>query len=170
MVAATGNAESAAASLPLPAITSAPELPVLVRYWAPPDVDAKEYVVASDVPCSVDELLQRTQMQTAKHLANFERFMATEQIEHQQLDASGNAGTVKTRDFTYLVFIQRPKKGPLFLEEERDGGENLDYFPTTLATSGLVGLGVFLFDPTYEDDFSTNARVSERGVANPRGK
>jgi tetratricopeptide (TPR) repeat protein len=152
MVAATGKAESAATSLPSPAITWAPELPVVVRHWAPPDVDAKEYVVAPDVTCSVGELLQRTQMRTAKHLANFERFMATEHIEHQQLDASGNAGPVKTRDFTYLVFIQRPKKGPLFLEEERDGGENLDYFPTTLATRGLVGLGVFLFDPTYEGD------------------
>ena len=152
MVATTGKAESAATSLPSPAITSAPELPVVVRHWAPPDVDAKEYVIAPDVTCSVDELLQRTQMRTAKHLANFERFMATEHIEHQQLDESGNAGPVKMRDFTYLVFIQRPTKGPLFLEEERDGGENLDYFPTALATRGLVGLGVFLFDPTYESD------------------
>jgi tetratricopeptide (TPR) repeat protein len=152
MVAATGRAESAATSLPSPAIASAPELPVVVRNWAPPDVDAKEYVVAPDVTCSVDELLQRTEMRTAKLLANFERFMATEHIEHQQLNGSGNAGPVKTRDFTYLVFIQRPKKGPLFLEEVRDGGENLNYFPTTLATKGLVGLGVFLFDPTYEGD------------------
>jgi tetratricopeptide (TPR) repeat protein len=68
MVAATGKAESAATSLPSPAITWAPELPVVVRHWAPPDVDAKEYVVAPDVTCSVGELLQRTQMRTAKHL------------------------------------------------------------------------------------------------------
>ena len=63
---------------------------------------------------------------------------------------------MKTRDFTYLVFIQRPKKGLVFLEEQRDGGENLNNFPTSLATKGLVGLGVFLFDPTYEGN---NPRV-----------
>ena len=36
--------------------------------------------------------------------------------------------------------------------EERDGGQNLSEFPTSLASRGLVGLGVFLFDPEMQDD------------------
>jgi len=139
---------AAAESLP-PAI---PATPPDIRPWAPPDVDAKEYVLAPDVSCPGEELLQRSESRTMQQLANLERFMATEHIEHQEVDAYGNPGPVKAKDFTYLVFIKRPRKGQFFLEEDRDGGENLSSFPTSLASRGLVGLGVFLFDPEYESD------------------
>jgi len=130
----------------------APVPPVSIRPWAPPDIDAKEYVVAPDVECSLDTVLLRTQMRMMKQIANFEKFMATEHIEHQDIDAYGNPGGIKSKDFTYLVFIRREKSGALLLDEQRDGGENLSEFPTSLATHGLVGLGVFLFDPDYQDD------------------
>lgn len=129
-----------------------PTPPISIRPWAPPDVDAKEYVVAPDVACSLDTVLQRTQTRTMKQIVNFEKFVATEHIEHQDIDAYGNPGQVKSKDFTYLVFIRKQKKGSLMLDEERDGGENLNQFPTSLATHGLVGLGVFLFDPEYQND------------------
>jgi tetratricopeptide (TPR) repeat protein len=144
--ASTSPANSSAAPQPAPAP------PVSIRPWAPPDVDAKEYVVAHDVTCSLDTVLQRTQKRTMKQIANFEKFMATEHIEHQEIDAYGNSGRIRSKDFTYLVFIRREKSGSLFLDEERDGGENLNEFPTSLASHGLVGLGVFLFDPDYQDD------------------
>jgi tetratricopeptide (TPR) repeat protein len=130
----------------------APAPPMSLRPWAPPDIDAKEYVVAPDIACSLDTVLQRTQMRTMKQIANFEKFMATEHIEHQEIDAYGNPGQIRSKDFTYLVFIRKQKSGSLSLEEERDGGENLSEFPTSLASRGLVGLGVFLFDPEYQDD------------------
>jgi tetratricopeptide (TPR) repeat protein len=141
---------------PPPTTDSAPQpipaAPAVIRPWAPPDVDAKEYVVASDVTCSTDELVQRTQTRTMKQMANFEKFLATEHIEHQDVDAYGNPGPVKAKDFTYLVFIRKNKKDSFFLDEERDGGENLNAFPTSLASHGLVGLGVFLFNPGYQSD------------------
>jgi tetratricopeptide (TPR) repeat protein len=147
--ASAGNSSSAAANaVPQPA----PAPPVSIRPWAPPDVDAKEYVVASDVACSLDTVLQRTQTRTMKQIANFEKFVATEHIEHQDIDAYGNPGLIKSKDFTYLVFIRKAKTGSIFLDEERDGGENLNQFPTSLASHGLVGLGVFLFDPEYQND------------------
>ena len=133
-------------------LNPAPTPPMSLRPWAPPDIDAKEYVVAPDVPCSLETVLQRTQMRTMKQIANFEKFMATEHIEHQEIDAYGNPGQIRSKDFTYLVFIRKRKDGSLSLEEERDGGENLSEFPTSLASRGLVGLGVFLFDPEYQDD------------------
>ena len=130
----------------------APAPPISLRPWAPPDVDAKEYVVAPDISCSLDTVLQRTQMRTMKQIENFEKFMATEHIEHQEIDAYGNPGQIRSKDFTYLVFIHEEKSGSLSLDEERDGGENLSEFPTSLASRGLVGIGVFLFDPEYQDD------------------
>jgi tetratricopeptide (TPR) repeat protein len=137
-----------ATAVPAPA----PAPPVSIRPWAPPDIDAKEYVVAPDVSCSLDTVLQRTQSRTMKQIANFEKFMATEHIEHQDIDAYGNPGSVKSKDFMYLVFITKQKSGSLLLDEQRDGGQNLNEFPTSLATHGLVGLGVFLFDPDYQND------------------
>jgi tetratricopeptide (TPR) repeat protein len=135
-----------------PALEPVPATPALIRPWAPADVDAKEYVVAPDVSCSTDQLVQRTQARTMKQIANFEKFLATEHIEHQEVDAYGNPGLVKAKDFTYMVFIRKTKQGAFFLDEERNGGENLSEFPTSLASHGLVGLGVFLFDPDYQSD------------------
>ena len=130
-----------------------PVLPLLVRAWAPPDIDAKEYPVIADVTCAQQDLMERTQRRGAKQLANFERFVATERVEHQEIDGNGNPGPLRVRDFNYLVFIQRPKRGSVYLEEERDGGQNLSSFPTSLASTGLVGLGVHLFNPEYVSDF-----------------
>jgi tetratricopeptide (TPR) repeat protein len=143
---------------PLPGLVAAaipptPPVPAVVRPWAPPDVDAKEYAVAPGVACSTEQMVQRTQVRTMKQLANFEKFVATEHIEHQEVDAYGDPGPAKAKDFTYLVFIKKSKNDSFFLDEERDGGQNLTEFPTSLASQGLVGLGVFLFDPEYQADF-----------------
>jgi TolA-binding protein len=149
----TERTASAAAPAAAPVAPALPTPPLLVRAWAPPDVDAKEYPVAADVSCAQKDLMQRTQLRSTKQLGNFERFVATERVEHQEIDANGNPGPMRARNFNYLVFIQRPKPGLVFLEEERDGGQNLGSFPTSLASTGLVGLGVHLFDPKYESDF-----------------
>ena len=141
-------ASSTTPSNPLPA------LPLIVRPWAPPDIDAKEYPVLQDVSCSLDEVMARAQRRTASQLGNYEKFVATERVEHQEVDANGVAGPIRAHDFNYLVFVQRPKKGYVFLDETRDGGENLDAFPTALASKGLVALGVYLFDPQYEPDLN----------------
>ena len=146
------SVNASAGNSPVVNVSPAPTPPVSIRPWAPPDVDAKEYVVAPDVACSLDTVLQRTQMRTMKQIANFEKFMATEHIEHQEIDAYGNPGAIRSKDFTYLVFITKQKSGSLLLDEQRDGGENLNEFPTSLASRGLVGLGVFLFDPEYQND------------------
>jgi tetratricopeptide (TPR) repeat protein len=139
---------------PAPEAITISALPLLVRAWAPPDVDTREYPVAPDVSCSEQDVLHKTQLRTIQQLANFEKFVATEHIEHQEIDANGNAGNPRTHDFSYLVFVRRPKKGYVFLDEERDGGENLGSFPTSLASKGLVALGVYLFDPQYEPDLT----------------
>lgn len=155
---ATTRHEPAPEAAPAPTPQPAPAqpipapIPANIRPWAPPDIDAKEYEVAPDVSCSMEQLMGRIQRRTQLQLSNFEKFMATEHIEHREVDAYGNSGVAREKDFNYLVFVERPRKGYIFLEEERDGGDNLGSFPTSLATRGLVGLGVLLFSPEYQPD------------------
>jgi len=120
--------------------------------WAPPDVDSKEYELAPGVTCTQD-VLTRAQSRMLHQLHNFDKFMATEHIEHRQVDQHGNEGDLRSRDFSYLVFVQPFKKDSFFLEESRDGGLGVDSFPTSLATTGLVGLGVAILQPEYQGDF-----------------
>jgi tetratricopeptide (TPR) repeat protein len=128
--------------------------PAAVRPWAPADIDSKEYPAAEDVVCSERDLVQRTQTRMMRQLGNFEKFLATEHIEHQEVDANGIPGTVREKDFNYLIFVEHPRPGMSFLQEKRDGGENLGSFPTSLATQGLAALALSVFDPHYEGDLN----------------
>ncbi len=140
---------------PLPAPVSAPAsppMPVAVRPWAPPDIDSKEYLAVQDVACSENDLVHRTQTKMMRQLGNFEKFLATEHIEHQEVDAYGVPGPVREKDFNYLIFVAHPKPGMSFLEETRDGADSLGSFPTSLATQGLAALALSVFDPNYRGD------------------
>ena len=117
--------------------------------WAPADVDAVAPGVAPDVSCSVDDIVARAGRAETEQLENFEKFMATEHIEHQQVDEYGRPEHSKTRDFSYMAFIDHDKDGQVYLDERRDGGKGVDDFPTGLATVGLLGLGVDVFHPGF---------------------
>jgi tetratricopeptide (TPR) repeat protein len=161
-VPANGSASVAApVSLPI-----APLPTVVARAWAPADIDTKEYPVAMDVACAQDEVIHRAARRASKQLANFERFTATEHIVHQEVDINGNQGAPKTRDFTYLVFVEHAKDGTVFLEEERDGGQSLSEFPTHLASTGLVSLGVAVF----REDLQKDLTYSCEGLGKWRGE
>jgi tetratricopeptide (TPR) repeat protein len=140
--------------------------PAPVRAWAPPDIDSKEYPAVQDVACSESDLVQRTQAKMMRQLGNFERFLATEHIEHQEVDAYGVPGPVREKDFNYLIFVEHPRPGMSFLDEKRDGGENLGSFPTSLATQGLAALALSVFDPSYEGDLTYKCE----GLGTWRGK
>ncbi len=134
-----------------PAIEASPAIEE--RPWAPEDVDSKEYVLAQGIACNGDELLANAQGRMKKQLDNFERFAATEHIEHTPIDGHGILGASRTKDFSYLVFIRHVSKDLTFLDETRDGGQNLENFPTQFATTGLVSVGVALLDKQYQSDF-----------------
>lgn len=145
---AVADSHVSAPEVPLPEAPRAANL----RPWAPPDIDNKEYPGVQDVACKQSEVIGRTQARSARQLANFEKFLATEHIEHQELDAYGNPGPAKTKDFSYIVLVEHPQPGVSFVNERRDGGESLNSFPSGLATLGLVGLGVNIFDRNYSGD------------------
>jgi tetratricopeptide (TPR) repeat protein len=152
----TNVSEPLAPSLPAPVLLSQPvspaPTPASVRAWAPPDIDAKEYPAVQDVACSEDDLVRRTQKKMMRQLGNFEKFLATEHIEHQEVGANGIPGMVHEKDFNYLIFVNHPKPGMSFLDEKRDGGDGLGSFPTALATQGLAALALSVFDPNYQSD------------------
>jgi tetratricopeptide (TPR) repeat protein len=137
-----------------------------IRPWAPADVDSSKPGVATDVACSEAEIVKRASQASAGQLDNFEKFMASEHIEHEDIDRNGNSGHIRARDFSYLVFIDHDKSGQIFLNESRDGGTGIDSFPTSLATVGLLGLGVDVFHP----GFASALEFRCEGLGQWRGK
>ena len=123
------------------------------RAWSPPDIDSKQYQTAPGVACPNAQVLGRAQQRMLQVISNFDKFAATEHIVHQQLDAKGIPEETKEKDFWYLVFVHQIKPKGFFLDETRDGDEGVENFPTALATTGLVGLGVAILQPMYQSDF-----------------
>ena len=119
------------------------------------------------MPCAAADVVLRASQASAEQFANFEKFMATERIEHEEIDRNGNAGHVRSHDFSYLVFIDHDRTGQIFLKESRDGGTGVESFPTSLATVGLLGLGVDVFNPGFASalDFTCEGLGQWRGKA-----
>jgi len=140
---------------------------VVERAWAPPDTDEKTPAVAPGVACSADELVTQARTHSQGTLADFERFGATEKIDHQEIDASGSAGPTKTREFTYVILVQRPHPDRYYIDERRDGGEATYSFPTALATRGLVSIGINIFHPDFSSDFDFSCEGLGRWAGHP---
>jgi tetratricopeptide (TPR) repeat protein len=158
---------SAASASPAPNASAADLAAGPERPWGPVDVDGSKPGVASDVSCSAGDVVLRASQASAEQFANFEKFMATERIEHEEIDRNGNAGHVRSHDFSYLVFIDHDRTGQIFLKESRDGGTGVESFPTSLATVGLLGLGVDVFNPGFASalDFTCEGLGQWRGKA-----
>ena len=121
-----------------------------MRVWAPLDVDAAPPSVSTDVACSDTDVIQQAGLAANRQFQNLERFVATEHIEHEEIASDGQSAHLRTRDFNYMVFVEQDKKDKqLYLDEKRDGGTGVDEFPTSLATVGLVGLGIDIFQPGF---------------------
>jgi tetratricopeptide (TPR) repeat protein len=135
--------------------------------WAPPNVDTSMPAVASDVSCSADDVVRRTGINTKWQLENLEKFLATEHIQHEEVNKKGEVTQIRDKNFSYMVFIQHTKDGLVFLDEKRDGGTGTDSFPTSLATVGLVSLGVDVFHPGFAKalDFKCEGLGQWRGKA-----
>jgi len=141
-------------------------LPVMpVRPWAPPDVDSTEYLVAEGAPCDLENVLRRAAKRLNGQLANLEKFTATERIEHQEINRYGEPGPVRSREFAYIVLVRPLRGGEYFLEERRDGSTDLSSFPTSLATTGILGLGVSVLRATSSSDLTFRCE----GLTNVRG-
>jgi len=159
--------EQAAAALPLDPLTNLDLAPPAQRPWAPLDVDSVEFPLARDAPCGIDEVLNSASERLRTQLKNFEKFTATEHIEHQEIDRYGRPGPVLTRDFSYVVFVYPFKGDSFFLDEHRNSQGKGGEFPTSLATIGLNNLGIAILQPAARDSliFRCEGLSSIRGHA-----
>jgi Flp pilus assembly protein TadD len=165
--ATSASSETASlANLPVPTTPAIELLPANERPWAPPDIDSREFPLAENAPCSAEEILPRAQHRLKLQLQNFEKFTATEHIDHQEIDRLGRAGPVRSRDFSYIVFVNRFAGDSFFLDEDRRPAGRDSSFPTSLATTGLSNLGVSILQPAVRGEFSYQCE----GLASIRGK
>jgi tetratricopeptide (TPR) repeat protein len=154
------------ASLPVPSTPRIELLPANERPWAPLDIDSREFPLAENAPCSAEDILLRAQHRLKSQLQNFEKFTATEHIDHQEIDRLGRPGPVKSREFSYIVFVNRFGSDSFFLDEDRHAAGSDSSFPTSLATTGLNNLGVSILQPAVRGEFSYQCE----GLASIRGK
>ena len=160
------NDPSTIARLPLPAVPNLTLETVAERPWAPPDIDSAANDAVHDANCRTEQVLDGALHRLKSELADFEKFTATEHIEHQEIDRYGWPGPMKARDFSYVVFVHPLGENSVYLEESRMSGDDLSTFPTSLATTGLNNLGVSVLQPTNRERFS----YSCEGLTSLRGQ
>jgi Flp pilus assembly protein TadD len=141
--------------------------PMLERPWAPLDIDSKEYRLAGNASCNIQDVMTRAQRRMNSQLNNFEKFTATERIEHQEVDRYGIPGPVRAKQFSYIVFVRPLSGDSVWLDENRLGGDDLSTFPTSLATTGLNALGVAVLQSFSTDSYNYQCEglTSLRGEA-----
>jgi len=154
------------ASLPVHTLPSIELLPPSEQPWAPPDIDSLEYPVEQIPPCRLDEVLTQAERRLRGQIQNFEKFTATEHIQHEEIDRYGRPGQPRSRDFSYIVFVHRYEGDSFFLDEVRTSRDHDDTFPTSIATIGLVNLGVAILQPAER----ANLNFRCEGLANVRGR
>jgi len=90
-VVAVSSEAAALANLPVPTTPAIELLAAKERPWAPPDIDSREYPLAKDASCSSEDILPQAENRLKAQLKNFEKFTATEHIEHQEIASAGRA-------------------------------------------------------------------------------
>lgn len=140
-------------ALPIPTLANPDMMPPTERPWAPPDIEDREYSFANNAPCQAEEILPLAEKRLKAQLENFEKFTATEHIEHQDVDRYGHFGPVRSRDFSYIVFVHSYQNDSFFLDEDRYSPSHDPAFPTSLATIGLNNLGVSILQPATRNSF-----------------
>jgi tetratricopeptide (TPR) repeat protein len=153
-------------NLPAPVSPSIELMPASERPWAPLDIDSREYPLAQNAYCSAEEILPLAERRMKSQLKNFEKFTATEHIDHQEIDRLGKPGPVRSRDFSYIVFVNRYAGDSFFLDEDRYSSGRDSSFPTSLATTGLNNLGVSILQPAIRKEYVYQCE----GLAGIRGK
>ena len=154
------------ASLPAPPAPDTKPVTFVEIPWAPRDTDDAVYDVAPGVECQAAPILDGALHRMNTELVDFEKFTATEHIEHQDIDRYGWPGPVKTHDFSYVVFVRPLGKNSFYLDEFRDGAGTLTGFSDAIISTGLNSLGVNVLQPFYRDRFN----YSCEGLTNVRGQ
>jgi hypothetical protein len=120
--------------------------------WFPQDIDRVIPPVAPEPACPLTDVLSQAGKRIQELVGNVDKFTATEVVEHQRVNRSGQLRRPEIRKFSYLVSIAQTPNGYLNVEEYRNGGSNTDQFPDQIATVGTPSL-VLIFHPQHVEDF-----------------
>jgi hypothetical protein len=105
------------------------------------------------MPASCAPEVLQAASSSARQLADT-HFMATERVEHSELDKHGNPYSTKAARFAYFAEIQDlAADKAVKVTEYRDGSGGVEGFPTEVAAKGLPAYAL-IFHPTYIGDFS----------------
>ena len=133
--------------------------------WYPPDIDRVVPQVAPGTTCPLSDVLSKAGKRIDELVQNVDKFTATEVVEHQKVDRSGQLGVPEIRKFNYLVTIAQSPGGYLNVEEYRNGGSGADRFPDQIGTIGTPSL-VLVFHPHHAKDI----QMTCEGLGEWRGR
>ena len=120
--------------------------------WFPPDIDQAVPQVTPGAACPLADVLSEAGKRTQELVRNVDKFTATEVVEHQSVDRSGQLRRPEIRKFNYLVSIAQTPNGYLNVEEFRNLGSSPEQFPDNIATLGTPSLAL-IFHPHHVKDF-----------------
>ena len=130
--------------------------------WIPPDVDSEKIEFDSSAKCDLAQTLQSASERIQELVLNLDRYTATENIEHFDLNRRGAKASRETRKFNYLVEIHQSATTDPNVEEHRSGwipAEKIrgyperTEFPGNVVTVGLPMLALIFhprLQPRYE--------------------
>jgi hypothetical protein len=128
--------------------------------WYPPDIDRVIPQVSPGTSCPLPDLLSKAGKRIEELVQNVDKFTATEVVEHQNVDRSGQLGAPEIRKFNYLVTIAQSPGGCLNVQEYRNGGSSAERFPDQIGTIGTPSL-VLIFHPHHAKDSPDDMRRFE---------
>ncbi len=138
----------------VPVVTNA-QGAVAMPMWRPPLVETSKPELADGITCPAAAVLDGAMQRVDELVANVNRFAATEQVVHENLNGTGKVVSTERRKFDYVVSIAQLRSGDLDVDESRNGTDNYDGFPADIATIGLPSLA-FVFHKQYRSDFNFN--------------
>lgn len=133
--------------------------------WYPPDIDRVVPQVSPATTCLLPDVLAKAGKRIEELVQNVDKFTATEVVEHQKVDRSGQLGVPEIRKFNYLVTIAQSRGGYLNVEEYRNGGSGAYRFPDQIGTIGTPSL-VLVFHPHHAKDM----QMTCEGLGEWRGR
>jgi len=125
--------------------------------WRPNAVDQETVTIADGIVCPTATVLDRAMQRADELVQNANRFAATEQVLHEDLDDAGKVLLTERQKFDYVVSITQLSSGDLDVDEFRNGSEGHTDFPAHIATLGLPSLA-FLFHERYRNDYNFDCR------------
>lgn len=131
----------------------------------PSGIDDAIPPVASDVACSLPQVLEGAARRVDDFTVALERFSATENVVHDELTTTGVTKRSYQHSFQYLVALEHPRPDVILLDEMRDGRFALEDFPAPLAAGGIPAMAL-VFHSDYQKDFTFTCE----GLGNWRGQ